>query len=414
MNNKITKIQAREILDSRGTPTIETTVWAGKLSATAAVPSGASTGTHEAVELRDGDKTKYNGKGVLKAIKNVNGPIAKKVLGMKADQQPQIDQLMLELDGTKNKAKLGANAILSVSLAVSRLASLTQGKELYQYLAKKYSYTPKKMPVPLFNVINGGVHADSGLEIQEFFIIPQKKKISDNLRMGAEVYQTLKKQLASEKMATSVGDEGGFAPHLGKNEVGFLTLKKAIETTGYKLGADFGLGIDAASSEFFDKTKSVYNIDGKSLNSAQIVEMYKMWCDKFNLQIIEDGLAEDDFDGWKKITEVLGKRTTLVGDDFFVTNTERLQMGIDGKMANAILIKVNQIGTVTETLEAIKLAQKNKYNVVISHRSGETNDDYIADLAVAVNADYAKMGSLSRGERLAKYNRLTWIEQNLS
>lgn len=410
MDQKITKILAREILDSRGFPTVETTIWAGDAWATAAVPSGASTGTHEALELRDGDKKRFNGKGVLKAIKNVNSVIAPKVIGKNANEQEAIDRLMLELDGTKGKSKLGANAILSVSLAVCKLAAKLEGIETYQYIANKYGYKPGKMPIPLFNVINGGVHADSGLEIQEFFIIPQKKKFADNLRMGAEVYQVLKKYLAGKKLSTSVGDEGGFAPHLGKNEVGFQTLEKTIKEAGYKLGTDFRLGIDAASSEFYDSKKAKYGIDKKQLTSVQMTSMYAKWKSKYNLQIIEDGLAEDDMEGWKKLTSTIGKSTILVGDDLFVTNPERLETGIKEKIANAILIKVNQIGSLTETIEAIKMAQKNKYKVVISHRSGETNDDFIADLAVGVNADFAKMGSLSRGERLAKYNRLLDIE----
>ena len=412
----ITKICAREILDSRGNPTIETTVWAGAVSATASVPSGASTGTHEAHELRDGDKKRYGGKGVLTAVKNVNGPIAKKVMGMNPANQKLIDGVMLAMDGTPNKSKLGANSILSVSLATARLAARLENKELYQYLAGLYGYKPKNVPVPLFNVVNGGAHADSGLDIQEFFIIPQKGKFSERLRAGAEVYQQLKKNLAGKKLATSIGDEGGFAPHLGKNEKGFEVLSQAIKDAGYVLGRDFALGIDAASSEFFDAKSGTYDLtaSGKKYTPKTIAGMYKQWFAKYHLQIVEDGCAEDDFIGWKAISAELGKKTILVGDDLFVTNIARLQKGIDEGIANAILIKVNQIGTLTETLQAIQLAQKNNYKVVISHRSGETNDDFIADLAVAVNADYAKMGSLSRGERLAKYNRLMAIEAELS
>lgn len=414
-NSTITKIQAREVLDSRGNPTIETTVWAGDVSASASVPSGASTGIHEALELRDGDKKRYGGKGVLTACKNVNGAIAKKVVGMNPADQKSIDGVMLAMDGTKNKAKLGANSILSVSLAASRLAAKLQGVELYQYLAKTYGYKPGKMPVPLFNVINGGAHADSGLDIQEFFIIPQRGKFSERLRMGAEVYQQLKKNLSAKKLTVSIGDEGGFAPHLGKNEKAFEVLSQAIKDTGYALGKDFAMGIDAASSEFFDAKTGTYNVtaSGKKYTPKTIASLYKQWFEKYSLQIIEDGCAEDDFTGWKALTADLGKKTILVGDDLFVTNIERLQQGIDETMANAVLIKVNQIGSLSETLDTIKLAQKNNYKVVISHRSGETNDDYIADLAVAVNADYAKMGSLARGERLAKYNRLMAIEAQL-
>ncbi len=411
----ITKIQAREVLDSRGNPTIETTIWAGDVSASASVPSGASTGIHEALELRDGDKKRYGGKGVLVACKNVNGAIAKKVVGMNPADQQSIDSVMRVMDGTPNKAKLGANSILSVSLAASRLAAKLQGVELYQYLAKTYGYTPGKMPVPLFNVINGGAHADSGLDIQEFFIIPQRGKFSERLRMGAEVYQQLKKNLSAKKLTVSIGDEGGFAPHLGKNEKAFEVLSQAIKDTGYSLGKDFAMGIDAASSEFFDAKTGTYNViaSGKKYTPKTIAGLYKQWFEKYSLQIIEDGCAEDDFTGWKALTSDLGKKTILVGDDLFVTNIERLQQGIEEKMANAVLIKVNQIGSLTETLDTIRLAQKNNYKVVISHRSGETNDDYIADLAVAVNADYAKMGSLARGERLAKYNRLMAIENQI-
>jgi enolase len=302
-----------------------------------------------------------------------------------------------------------------VSLAVARLASRLEGVGLYQYLAKTYGYKPGKMPVPLFNVINGGAHADSGLDIQEFFIIPQKGKFSERLRQGAEVYQQLKKDLSAKKLTVSIGDEGGFAPHLGKNENGFEVLARAIQGAGYKLGTDFALGIDAASSEFFDAKTGTYNLaaSGRKYTPKTIASMYKQWFMKYHLQIIEDGCAEDDFIGWKAISAELGKKTILVGDDLFVTNMSRLQRGIDEGIANAILIKVNQIGSLTETLQAIQLAQKNKYKVVISHRSGETNDDFIADLAVAVNADFAKMGSLARGERLAKYNRLMAIEAQL-
>lgn len=412
----ITKVWAREVLDSRGNPTIETTLWAGDVSASASVPSGASTGIHEALELRDGDKKRYGGKGVLIACKNVNGPIAKKVIGMNPIDQKSIDGVMLAMDGTTNKAKLGANSILSVSLAAARLAAKLQGVELYQYLAKTYGYKPGKMPVPLFNVINGGAHADSGLDIQEFFIIPQHGKFSERLRMGAEVYQQLKKNLSAKKLTVSIGDEGGFAPHLGKNEKAFEVLSQAIKDTGYAVGKDFAMGIDAASSEFFDAKTSTYNVtvSGKKYTPKTIAALYKQWFEKYSLQIIEDGCAEDDFTGWKGLTADLGKKTILVGDDLFVTNIDRLQQGIEEGMANAVLIKVNQIGSLSETLQTIQLAQKNKYKIVISHRSGETNDDFIADLAVAVNADYAKMGSLARGERLAKYNRLMLIESQLS
>jgi len=413
---KISKIQALEVLDSRGNPTVQTTIWAGEIKATASVPSGASTGVHEALELRDGDKKRYNGKGVLKACKNVETKIFAAIKGMDVSHQEKIDNTMLELDGTENKSKLGANAILSVSMAAARLAAKCQKLELYEYLAQAYGYTPKLTSKPLFNVINGGAHAvSSGLDVQEFFIIPQSGKFSEKLRMGAEVYHCLKKLLDAKGLATGVGDEGGFAPTLGSNEAAFKYLIEAIKNAGYVFGKDFKLGTDAAASEFFDKKKSLYILkaDKKSYNSSQIYKMYKAWLDKYHLELIEDGCAEDDIVGWKFLTQELGHKAVLVGDDLFVTNLVRLQMGVTQKIANSILIKVNQIGTLTETLSAIKFAQKNKYKVVVSHRSAETNDDFIADLSVAVNADYIKMGSLSRGERMAKYNRLLEIENLL-
>lgn len=413
--SKITKIEAREILDSRGLPTLETTVWSGKIKASASVPSGASTGVHEALELRDGDKKRFLGKGVLKACRNVNSVISKEVVGMISFNQPALDAAMIKLDGTENKSKLGANAILSVSLASSRLAAKLRGQELYEYLAKLYGYKKLFIPTPLFNVINGGVHADSGLDIQEFFIIPQSGSFSEKLRKAAEVYQHLKKNLASEKMAVGVGDEGGFAPHLGANEKGFEVLQKAVKSAGYKLGQDFRLGIDAASSEFFDSKTKHYSMHASrvSFSSHNIHSLYVKWVNKYNLQIIEDGCAEDDMEAWKLLTKELGKKAILVGDDLFVTNPRRLQMGINESMANAVLIKVNQIGTLTETLETIKLAQQHNYKTVISHRSGETTDNFIADLAVATNANFIKAGSLSRGERLSKYNRLLQIETQI-
>ncbi len=414
---KITKIQAREILDSRGNPTVETRVWAGETSATASVPSGASTGVHEALELRDNDKQRYWGKGVLKACKHVNEKIFKAIKGLGAGQQEKIDAVMLELDGTENKSKLGANAILSVSLAVARLAAKAQKLELYEYLAKLYGYQPKQLPTPLFNVINGGVHAvSSGLDVQEFFIIPQSRKFSENLRMGSEVYHALKKNLEARGLNTGVGDEGGFAPHLASNELAFKHLQAAIKGAGYVLGKDFKLGTDAAASEFFDQKKQLYVLkaDKKSYKAIQIYKMYKAWVDKYHLEIIEDGCAEDDFLGWKFLTQNLGGQTLLVGDDLFATNSKRIQMGVTQKIANAVLIKVNQIGTLTETIAAIKLSQNNKYKIVISHRSGETNDSFISDLAVAAGAEYIKAGAPCRGERLAKYNRLVEIEEQLN
>jgi enolase len=413
---KITKIKALEVLDSRGNPTVETTLWAGDISAKASVPSGASTGVHEALELRDGDKHRYGGKGVLKACRNVNEKIFKAVKGLSCGEQQKIDEAMIELDGTANKAKLGANAILSVSLACARLAAKCRKMELFEYLAELYGYQIKGLPTPFFNVINGGVHADSGLDVQEFFLIPLKGDFANKLRMGAEVYHSLKSQLSSRGFSTSVGDEGGFAPKLSMNEDAFKQLEAAIKSAKYKLGADFALGLDAASSEFFNEKKGIYEFKaGKmSATSANIYQVYKKWLAKYPLLAIEDGCAQDDLLGWKFLTQNLGDKTLLIGDDIFVTNPVRIQMGITQKIANAVLIKVNQIGTLTETIAAIKLSQKNKYKIVISHRSGETSDDFIADLAVAVNAEYIKSGAPCRGERLAKYNRLLEIEKSLN
>jgi enolase len=413
---KITQIQAMEVLDSRGNPTVQTTVWAGDASATASVPSGASTGAHEALELRDGDKKRYGGKGVLKACKNVEGKIFQAVKGMPVDDQEKIDQTMVDLDGTENKSKLGANAILSVSLASARLAAKIKKQELFQYLAEIYGYQIKALPTPLLNVINGGAHAKStGLDVQEFFIIPQAKKFSEKLRMGAEVYHILQKNLLAKGYSTGVGDEGGFAPKLGANEAAFKFLENSIADAGYKVGRDFNLGIDAAASEFFDKKKQLYMLkaDGKTYKPSQVYKMYQQWQKKYGLVLIEDGCDEDDIVGWKFLTQELGNSAILVGDDVFVTNTTRLQMGIIQKIANAVLIKVNQIGTLTETVAAVKLAQKHNYKIDISHRSAETADSFIADLAVAVNAEYIKAGAPSRGERLAKYNRLLEIENQL-
>ena len=412
----ITKIQAMEVLDSRGNPTIQTTVWAGNTSAKASVPSGASTGVHEALELRDADKKRYGGKGVLKACRNVNEKIFKAVKGIKADNQEKIDGKMLELDGTDNKRKLGANAILSVSLASARLAAKLHHSELFSYLGASYGYNPKNLPTPFFNVINGGAHADSGLDIQEFFIIPLKGSFATKLRMGAEVFHQLKSQLAKQGLTTAVGDEGGFAPKLiGGNETALKQLEQAIKDAKYHLGKDFALGMDAAASEFFDAKKGTYEFKSSKISAtpSNVYQVYKKWLSKYPLMVIEDGCAEDDFLGWKFLTQNLGDKTLLIGDDIFVTDPVRIQMGITQKIANAVLIKVNQIGTLTETLAAIKLAQKNKYKIVFSHRSGETCDSFIADLAVAVGADYIKSGAPSRGERLAKYNRLLEIEEYL-
>lgn len=400
------------MLDSRGNPTVQTTVWAGDISAKASVPSGASTGVHEALELRDGDKKRYGGKGVLKACKNVDEKIFKAVKGLDVANQAKVDQTMLDLDGTANKAKLGANAILSVSLATARLAAKCQKMELFSYLAQLYGYEVKSLPTPFFNVINGGKHADSGLDIQEFFLIPLKGNFAVKLRMGAEVYHILKSELAKKNLTTAVGDEGGFAPKLESNEAALKHLELAIKIAKYHLGKDFALGMDAAASEFFDAKKGAYELKASKITAkpTNVYQVYKKWMAKYPILAIEDGCAEDDFLGWKFLTQNLGGKTLLVGDDVFVTNPARIQMGITQKIANATLIKVNQIGTLSETLAAIKLSQKNKYKIVISHRSGETEDPFIADLAVAVNAEYIKTGAPCRGERLAKYNRLLEIE----
>lgn len=416
MKPLITKILAREILDSRGNPTIEATVWAGSEFATASVPSGASTGIHESLELRDGDKRRFNGLGVRKAIQNVNIKIFKAVKGKSVLDLKSIDQILLDLDGTKNKSKLGANAILSVSLACARLGANLTNKPLYKHLAAQYSFKSLSLPTPLLNVINGGVHADSGLDVQEFFIIPLKGTFADKINRSHGVIRELKKILVQKKLSVGVGDEGGFAPKLGSNKKALRVLVSAIEAAGFKLKKDFALGLDAAASEFFDAKKEIYSFkaDHKHYKPTSVYKLYQQWINAYGLQIIEDGCAEDDFAGWQKLTETLGGQTVLVGDDLFVTDTARIESGIISGIANAVLIKLNQIGTVTETMAAIKLAQRYGYKVVISHRSGETSDDFIADLAVACGADYIKAGSLSRGERLAKYNRLLAIETELN
>jgi enolase len=414
MKNSITRIYAREILDSRGNPTLETTIWAGLQQATASVPSGASVGAHEALELRDGDKKRYKGLGVRKAITKVNTVIAKSLKGRAVDPK-LIDQILLNLDKTPNKSRLGANAILSVSLASARLAAKLANKPLYKYLGTHYGFRHSKLPTPLLNVINGGVHADSGLDVQEFFLIPLKGSFSERVQKSHAVIGQLKTLLTKKKLSIGVGDEGGFAPKLGSNKKALRILVEAIKQAGFKLEKDFALGVDAAASEFFDTEKEIYRFkaDQKNFKPASVYRLYQQWINVYGLRIIEDGCAEDDFAGWQKLTSELGSQTVLVGDDLFVTNPQRIEAGIIAGIANAVLIKLNQIGTLTETVEAIKLAQKYKYQVVISHRSGETSDDFIADLSVACGADYIKAGSLARGERLAKYNRLLAIEQEL-
>ncbi len=414
IQTSIRTVYAREILDSRGNPTVEATVTLHDGSfASAAVPSGASTGSHEAVELRDGGK-RYGGQGVLKAVKNVNEKIAPMLLGRDAKDQRAIDSAMLELDGTKNKKKLGANAILSVSLATARAAALSQGLPLYQYLRKAFDlkYDFWRMPVPTMNVLNGGVHASNGLSIQEFMIVPQHKKLSERVRIGAEVFHALKALLKKNKLSVGVGDEGGFAPTLKNNEEALKLIMKAIAGAGYKAGRDVKVAMDMASSEFYKNGK--YYFEGKKAISADgMITLVKKWVKKYPFVSIEDPLSEDDWKNWAKLTAELGDVLPLVGDDLFVTNVERLSLGIEQHVGSAVLIKLNQIGTLSETIDTILLAQKNNYKVSVSHRSGETADTFIADLSVAVNSDFIKTGSMSRSERIEKYNRLMKIEMEL-
>lgn len=413
---QIQKIIGREILDSRGNPTVQVKViLRNGLVGVASVPSGASTGIHEALELRDGGK-RYLGQGVLKAVANVNGPIAKLLVGYDVTEQKKIDEAMLKLDNTKNKSKLGANAILGVSLACARAGALAKSLPLYKYIRENYKLQMPnyKLPIPTVNVLNGGKHADSGLEVQEFMIVPQQKTLAERVRAGAEVFHTLKSILKKAKLVVSVGDEGGFAPRLKNNEEALKNLVKAIKLAGYVPGKDVALAIDVASSEFFDKGK--YNFEGKKRTADEMAKIYFGWLKKYPLISLEDPFAEDDWSAWSQFTETLKRakiKTLLVGDDLFVTNVERLKTGIKKKAGSAILIKLNQIGTLTETISAIRLAQKNGYAVNVSHRSGETADTFIADLAVATGAEYIKTGSLSRSERVEKYNRLMEIEQEL-
>jgi len=410
----IEMITAREILDSRGNPTVEVDVvlTCGVLGR-AAVPSGASTGAHEAVELRDGDAQRFGGKGVELAVANVNEIIAPELEGMLVSEQVAIDMIMIELDGTENKSKLGANAILGVSMACAKAAAEAHGLPLYRYLGGVNS---KEMPVPMMNIINGGSHADNTVDIQEFMIMPVgATSFKEGLRMGAEVFQSLKAVLKGKGLSTSVGDEGGFAPNLASNEEALQVITEAVEKAGYKTGTDICFALDAAASEFFDKENQVYQLSGEGVTktAAQMVEYYKMLVDKYPIVSIEDGLEEDDWKGWKLLTEALGKSTQLVGDDLFVTNPKKLARGIEEGIGNSILIKVNQIGTLTETLNAIEMAKRAGYTCVISHRSGETEDSTIADIAVATNAGQIKTGSLSRSDRIAKYNQLLRIEEEL-
>ncbi len=406
---EIIQVIAREILDSRGNPTLEAEVETTTGFGRAAVPSGASTGEHEAIELRDGDKQRYLGKGVTQAVSNVNEKIGPALIGMTVLDQAQIDARMLELDGTANKAKLGANAILGVSLAVARAAADVVGLPLWRYLG---GVQARVLPTPLMNIVNGGQHADNGLEVQEFMIVPLgRPTFAEALRCGAEVFHSLKKNLAADGLTTAVGDEGGFAPRLESNEQAVQRIIKAIEAAGYKPGEDVALALDAASSEFFKDGR--YTFDKKQVSAEELIEIYATLCGKYPIVSIEDGLAEDDWGGWKKLTEKLGSKVQLVGDDLFVTNKERLARGIEQGVGNSVLVKVNQIGSLTETLDTIRLADKNNYTSVISHRSGETEDSFIADLAVATNAGQIKTGSLSRSDRIAKYNQLLRIADEL-
>ncbi|MBQ7633724.1 MAG: phosphopyruvate hydratase [Alphaproteobacteria bacterium] len=408
----IVDIHAREILDSRGTPTVEAeVVLQSGAFGRAAVPSGASTGVHEAVELRDGDKARFGGKGVLKAVENVNEEIFDALVGYEAEDQIDIDTKMIELDGTENKGKLGANAILSVSLAVAKAQAEEAGLPLYRYLGGTMART---LPVPMMNILNGGKHADNPIDIQEFMIMPvSATSIREAIRMGAEIFQTLKKNLKAAGQNTNVGDEGGFAPNLQSADEALTFIVNAIKDAGYKPGEDVVLALDAASSEFYKNGKYEMEGEGKSYTNAQMVEYYKGLCDKFPIFSIEDGMAEDDFEGWKLLTDALGGKIQLVGDDLFVTNPARLQMGFDKGIANSILIKVNQIGTLTETMKAVDMAQRHGYTAVLSHRSGETEDTTIADIAVATNCGQIKTGSMSRTDRMAKYNQLIRIEEEL-
>ncbi len=407
---EIIDVWAREILDSRGNPTVEVDVVLDSGAwGRAAVPSGASTGEKEALELRDGDKERYLGKGVRRAVDNVNEIIAPEIIGLDPFDQVGIDQLLIELDGTENKSRLGANAILGVSLAVAKAAANELGLSLYRYIG---GVNAKVMPVPMMNVLNGGAHADNNVDIQEFMILPWgAPSFSEALRMGSETFHHLKAVLKSKGYSTNVGDEGGFAPNLSSNQEALDVLMEAIERAGYKPGEDIAIAIDSASSTFYREGK--YLVDGKELTTDELIAWYKKLIDEYPIVSIEDGVAENDWDGWKKITKELGNRVLLVGDDVFVTNTKIIKKGIEENVANAVLIKLNQIGTLTETLDAIELAKTHGYKTVISHRSGETEDTTIADLAVAVNAGFIKTGSLSRTDRICKYNQLLRIEEEL-
>lgn len=408
--SEIIDIYAREVIDSRGNPTVEVDVLLDSgATGKAIVPSGASTGEREALELRDGDKKRFHGKGVLNAIKNILEEITPRLRGIESRNQALIDNTMIEMDGTENKSRLGANAILGVSMAVCHASANELGLPLYRYIG---GCNAKELPVPMMNIMNGGAHADNNLDIQEFMIMPLGfENFASALRAGAEIFQTLKSILKKKKLNTAVGDEGGFAPNLDTNEEAIATIIQAITESGYKPGRDVLLALDAASSEFYENGK--YNFEGKKITSSEIVDYYEKLTEKYPIVSIEDGMAEGDWDGWKVLTDRLGKKIQIVGDDIFVTNTKIFRKGIEKGIANSILIKLNQIGTVTETLDAIEMAKKAGYTAVISHRSGETEDTTIADLAVACNTGFIKTGSLSRSERIAKYNRLLRIEEEL-
>jgi enolase 1/2/3 len=424
MSTKITRVHARQVIDSRGNPTVEADVYVGGgVRGRAAVPSGASTGEHEALELRDADKSRYLGKGVLKAVSNVNGEIAKAVAGLDAGDQRALDKNMIELDGTPTKSRLGANAILAVSMAAARAAANARNEPLYKYLAR-YSTdsSANLLPVPMMNILNGGAHADSSVDFQEFMVMPVgAPNFSEALRWGVEIFHALKAALKKHGYSTAVGDEGGFAPSCKSNEEAIQIVVEAISAAGYKPGEQVSVALDPASSEFYDKAGGKYifkKSDKSSHGSAEMAAYWTSWAEKYPIVSIEDGMAEDDWSGWKQLTQNVGtksskKKIQLVGDDLFVTNTQRLSRGINEGIANAILIKLNQIGTVTETIDAIELARKAGYNSIISHRSGETEDTFIADLAVATAAGQIKTGSASRTDRIAKYNQLLRIEEEL-
>jgi enolase len=412
---RIVKIHARQILDSRGNPTVEAEVYTENgIMGRAAVPSGASTGKHEAVELRDGDMGTYLGKGVLKAVQNITSSINEELNGLYVTEQSLIDQKMIDLDGTDNKANLGANAMLAVSLACAKAAATEGGQELYNYIG---GVNARELPIPMMNILNGGSHADNSIDFQEFMVMPiGATSFSEGLKMGTEVFHHLKEELKSKGYSTNVGDEGGFAPNLESNEKAIEIVLKAIETAGYRPGEDMYIAMDAAASEFYNAEENVYHLHqstGDKLTPTEMVDYWADWTRKYPILSIEDGLDEDDWDAWKNLTNKIGDKVQLVGDDLFVTNVDRLGRGIENNIANSILIKVNQIGTLTETINAVQMAQKNSYTSVMSHRSGETEDTTIADLAVALNCGQIKTGSASRSDRMAKYNQLLRIEEML-